>query len=114
MAETTRPRPEDFPTYSDFLRAWEADRRRRQKAQAQRERRVAQRPPSAAPTRTAGKHLSPGEAHYNARLTEADVRSIRQRHADGEARSSLAQAFAITPRMVNLIVTRRRWNHITD
>jgi len=59
-----------------------------------------------------GEHLA--ETDSRAKITEDDVRSIRQRHAAGENRNDLGQEFGITSRSINLIVARRRWAHVTD
>jgi hypothetical protein len=48
----------------------------------------------------------------NAKVTEDQVREIRDRHANGEGRVSLAQAYGITASSVGRIVTRKSWSHI--
>jgi hypothetical protein len=61
-----------------------------------------------------GGRLQPGEDHPSARLTEDAVRSIRRRHAAGEGRAVLAQEYGVSPRSINLIASRRKWQHVTD
>lgn len=55
----------------------------------------------------------PGESHPSSKLTEADVREIRQllgslRHAD------IAQRFGISTALVSMINTRKAWAHLPD
>lgn len=53
-----------------------------------------------------------GERHGNAKLTETDVRQIREMRAGGTMRRDIAARFAITPEHVDQIVRRRNWTHI--
>jgi hypothetical protein len=53
-----------------------------------------------------------GEAHANARVTEADVLEIRALASAGETRAALGQRFGISPWTVGAIVQRRRWRHV--
>jgi hypothetical protein len=53
-----------------------------------------------------------GERHYKARLTEADVLSIRQRLADGEKGRDLAKEYRVTPATICSIKQRRIWKHV--
>ena len=53
-----------------------------------------------------------GECHPSVKLTERQVRDIRQRAAAGEPQSSLGGRFNITQTNVSLIVRRRTWRHV--
>lgn len=53
-----------------------------------------------------------GEKHPCHRLTEAKVREIRRRHADGEPVRRLATEFAVTGRTIRHIADRHTWTHI--
>lgn len=50
-----------------------------------------------------------GAANPRARLTEADVKEIRRRHAAGESQWSLARDFRVSGANINLIVLRKTW-----
>lgn len=56
--------------------------------------------------------LGIGADHPNARLTEAQVLSIRARIDDGEKQSDLAREFGVTPSAISEIKTRARWAHV--
>ncbi len=51
----------------------------------------------------------PGEARWNARLTEADVRAIRK---SSESSTSLSETYGVTSRTINKIRSRTRWGHV--
>jgi hypothetical protein len=53
-----------------------------------------------------------GEAHSAAILTEADVRSIRARYANGELASAMAKEYGVHIQCVWAIVYRRTWRHV--
>lgn len=53
-----------------------------------------------------------GSHHGNAKLSESDVTSMRQRHAGGESCASLGQEFGIGRGTVHRIVTGRAWRHV--
>ncbi len=53
-----------------------------------------------------------GERHSRARLTESQVREIRQRLKAGETQSSLAFAFGIAKPTVGSIASRRIWKDV--
>lgn len=53
-----------------------------------------------------------GAGAASARLTEADVLSIRAEVASGEARRAIAEKYGVTYATVTDIVLRRRWKHI--
>lgn len=50
-----------------------------------------------------------GAAHGRARLTEADVVSIR---SDGRAAGFLAEMYGVSPANIRLILSRKTWRHI--
>jgi len=53
-----------------------------------------------------------GMDNPNARLTEADVRTIRQRKADGATHSELAKEFGVTKTTISFIHNRKLWPHV--
>lgn len=53
-----------------------------------------------------------GETHASAKLTEADVRQIRQLYAEGTRYYILAKMFGIKPASVKGIITGRNWKHV--
>lgn len=53
-----------------------------------------------------------GEKHTESKLTETNVRDIRQRVSCGEKRCNLAQEYGVTGALVGLIVKRKIWRHI--
>jgi hypothetical protein len=53
-----------------------------------------------------------GEQNGAAKLTEAQVRKIRDLHADGERPSVLALRFAVERTTIWHILTRRTWRHV--
>lgn len=53
-----------------------------------------------------------GSTRNHARLTEDDVRSIREAVRDGASSAEVAQRFGVVPGYVRQIVTRRAWSHI--
>lgn len=56
-----------------------------------------------------------GERHGNTRLTELDVRCIRNlRHIWGEKLEHIAWAFGISVTSVSAIINRRVWTHVGD
>jgi hypothetical protein len=59
-----------------------------------------------------GRHVY-GERHYEAKLTEVQVREIFQRRNTGECRIKLGKEFDVTPQNIHLIAMRRSWRHIT-
>ena len=56
--------------------------------------------------------LKRGEEHGRAKITEAHVRTIRERHAAGENYRALARLFGISNVMIGLIVRRKSWRHV--
>ncbi len=55
-----------------------------------------------------------GENHGMAKLTEAQVREIRARFADGVRRSTLARQFGVTWTTIQGILDGRLWAHLAD
>jgi hypothetical protein len=54
-----------------------------------------------------------GEAHHKAKLSEADVLSIRTRYESGEiSLSDLAREHGVTQPTISAIVHRKTWTHI--
>jgi len=53
-----------------------------------------------------------GSRHANARLTEAQVIEIRERHAHGQSNKYLALQFGVTAATISGIVLRTRWRHV--
>jgi hypothetical protein len=53
-----------------------------------------------------------GEANPRAKLTEAEVRTIRQLRAEGVTIRELAEQFSVTERTISKIVHRRAWAHV--
>lgn len=53
-----------------------------------------------------------GERHHQAKLTEAQVREIRQRRASGEQGNALAREFGVTPTAICSIIKRKTWAHL--
>lgn len=54
-----------------------------------------------------------GSAHARAKLTESDVREIRRAHGDGVQQKLLAARFGVCKQVVNRIVHREDWKHVT-
>lgn len=55
-----------------------------------------------------------GARNSQSKLTEADVRSIRAEHADGQSCAAIARQFGLNPKTVNDIVRMKRWAHISQ
>jgi hypothetical protein len=54
-----------------------------------------------------------GESHPNSKLTEQDVRQIRDRYASGNvSQQSLADEFGVTQVNISSIILRKSWGHI--
>lgn len=58
-----------------------------------------------------GRH-SHGERSAQAKLTEADVQTIRARHANGELFAPLALEFGVSQRAIRSVVSRETWKHV--
>lgn len=55
---------------------------------------------------------TPGEAHHNAKLTDAEVKAIRAARASGRKFKDIAQQHGISVGNAERIVHRRAWRHI--
>lgn len=55
-----------------------------------------------------------GEKNAAAKVSEADVRKIRQLAAEGLSQRVIGERFGITSRAVSAIVTHRNWSHVKD
>lgn len=53
-----------------------------------------------------------GEKHGCAKLTEAVVKDIRERHRSGAIESALAVLYGVSPRTVGRVVSRHSWRHV--
>lgn len=53
-----------------------------------------------------------GVMHRNARLTEEQVREIRQRYMQGETQARLGQEFGLSHGSIGSIVRRENWVHV--
>lgn len=63
-------------------------------------------------THTHPEKVTRGEAHHAAKLDAEKVRQIRELHAAGVDRNSLARAFGVTSVNIRHVVTRKSWAHI--
>lgn len=54
-----------------------------------------------------------GEQSGNAKLTESDVREVRQLAARGEMHKDIAAIFGIGRKAITKIVNHQRWKHVT-
>lgn len=53
-----------------------------------------------------------GESHPNSKLTEADIRSIREALGRGESGYSLAKLYNVDPMTISDIKHRKWWKHV--
>lgn len=54
-----------------------------------------------------------GEAHYFAKLTEANVREIRRLYAEEHAtKKGLARTFGVSRRLIQTILSGKGWTHV--
>lgn len=53
-----------------------------------------------------------GSRHHWSKITEADVRAIRNRVATGESHAGVAKAYSLTPSAVTAIWKRKCWAHV--
>lgn len=53
-----------------------------------------------------------GESVAQAKLTERDVRAIRQACADGEPQRSIARRYGVTQTLISRILLRKTWRHV--
>jgi hypothetical protein len=69
-------------------------------------------PDAHAKGRYSRKSRSPGEKHWAAKLSDADVQQIRSLAASGRRQIDLARRFQVTPARISSIVLRRSWRHV--
>lgn len=50
-----------------------------------------------------------GESNPNARLTEADIRTIRERIAAGHVQRAIARDYGVDPTLITMIRNGKRW-----
>ena len=62
--------------------------------------------------RSAKGHYARGRLHPNAKLTEEQVKEMRERHAAGAVQKQLAQEYAVSTGLVGHIVTGRAWRWV--
>lgn len=53
-----------------------------------------------------------GENNHFAKLTEAEVRTIRVRYSNGERQVDLADEFGVAQPMISLLVRRKTWKTV--
>lgn len=53
-----------------------------------------------------------GSSNGNSKITEKDVKEIRQRVAEGEYASYIAPEYGISQSMISLIVRKESWRHV--
>lgn len=56
--------------------------------------------------------VSRGERHCHAKLTETDVREIRNLVTSGLTQTAVAARFGVSRRAIGSIITRRNWAHL--
>jgi hypothetical protein len=56
--------------------------------------------------------VTQGEQHYDARLTETDVRAIREATARGESQTWIAKRFGVSATAIRKIDKRQTWRHV--
>lgn len=66
------------------------------------------------PARLHPERLCRGEAVNTAKLSSADVESIRLRVASGERSPALAREFGVHPATVRRVVAGTSWSHLTE
>lgn len=54
-----------------------------------------------------------GRDHWASKLTDAKVREIRRRHAEGSSKADLARRHGIGWQTVDRIIRRDRWKHVS-
>ncbi len=54
-----------------------------------------------------------GEQHHKAKLSEHDIRDIREYAANGERLRDIATMFGVDHSNIGLIVQRKTWKHVT-
>ena len=69
-------------------------------------------PPPPKPARLSNRIKRDNGAHFNARLTEAQVVEARERCAAGERRADVARDLGVSGPTIGLIVARKTWRHV--
>lgn len=69
-------------------------------------------PPPPKPARLSNRIKRDDGAHFNARLTEAQVVEARERCAAGERRADVARDLGVSAPTIGLIVARKTWRHV--
>jgi hypothetical protein len=64
-------------------------------------------------SRTHPETVARGIKHWNAKLTEDEVRSIRVAVAGGESQRSVGARYEVSQRTVSTITRRQAWRHVT-
>lgn len=62
-----------------------------------------------------GRNSHPGQhgsEHPQSKLTEEDVRNIRQRYKDGESGRVLSEEYKVSRPTISEIVNRKKWTHV--
>lgn len=57
---------------------------------------------------------SQGEGHYNSKLTEADVVTIRRMKASGSSYKTLREMFGVSQGVVQRVVAGKSWRHVKE
>jgi len=63
-------------------------------------------------SRPATKGWLVGAAHPSAKLTDSDVRTIRERLTRGERVTAIAKMYGINSSLVSMIKSKQRWRHL--
>lgn len=53
-----------------------------------------------------------GSASHFAKLTESEVKEIRQKRADGSTQISLAAEYSVSPMTISRLIRRESWSHV--
>lgn len=53
-----------------------------------------------------------GQSHVNAKLSDADVRKIKMKLAEGQTNASIAVEFHVAPSTISAIANGKMWKHI--
>lgn len=53
-----------------------------------------------------------GQSHANAKLSDADVRKIKEKISHGQTNASIAIEFHVAPSTISAIANGKMWKHI--